>query len=192
MVKVPAYILAGGRSRRMRRDKATLRPVAGGPTLAQRVADVLAQAGAEPVFVVGRQPELQSLGIPVVPDPEVQHFHPLYGVAAALEHALHQGWASALILPCDLPSLTVDAITPLLAAASPTVGVAGDHIQPLIAKLPSAWARRARQAADANMSARQFVLQASIAQVRIATALAHDVDTPDDLAEWSRRYAAND
>jgi len=184
---VPGYVLAGGRSRRMGRDKATLRPAPHTPTLAQRVAQVVAEAGAQPVVVVGRQSTLHTLGMPVLPDPQGVDHHPLYGVAAALFDAAARGATHALVVPCDIPDLTVHTLQQLLAAPGAAVAVAGDHIQPLIAKLPTAWAHSARSTADAGGSARRFVDRDAIQRVRISAQDAHDLDTPADLVAWSRR-----
>lgn len=183
---VPAYILAGGRSRRMGRDKATLRPDPAGPSLAERVAAVLHTVGVSPIHVVGRQPELHTLALVVVPDPVVDLHHPLLGVAAALDHAAQRGFARALIVPCDVPSLTTAALSALLAEPGPAVAVAGDHVQPLLATLPSDQAASALATARAGGSARRWVLGLGVAQVQIPVPAAQDVDTPADLAAWVR------
>jgi molybdenum cofactor guanylyltransferase len=106
-------ILAGGRSRRMGRDKADL-PV-GTETLLQRTVRVASETGA-PTIVVGRTagPE----------DPEVEHrpdspagIGPLGGILSALER-----FAVVLVVPCDLPRLEKDALCWLLEAAGSLAG----------------------------------------------------------------------
>ncbi len=189
---VPAYILGGGRSRRMGRDKATLRVDEAGPPLAGRVASILSEAGCSTIAVVGRQSELASLQLPVVPDPPVADHHPLYGVAAALLDARLRRAAEALVVPCDLPNLTTQAVQALLRADGPAVGVADGQLQPLFAKLSTAWAEEARAAADGNGSARRFVASRLVAQVEIPADAVADLDTPDDLTNWVRSRAGQE
>src|SRR6185437_8626930 len=76
---VNGYVLAGGKSSRMGRDKAMLE-LAGKP-LVQRAVEKLRRVCAE-VFVVGNRPELEAYA------PVVQDLHeecgPLGGIEAAL------------------------------------------------------------------------------------------------------------
>ena len=76
----PGFVLAGGASRRMGRDKALL-PLDGVP-LAARLAEVLRAGGCDPVGIVGRRPELRTLGLPVL-------FEPGFGEATAEERVHH-------------------------------------------------------------------------------------------------------
>ncbi len=106
-----ALILAGGRSRRMGRDKATL--VWRGRTLLERAQDLARAAGADPVLVSGRDDGLAD------PLPDLG---PAGGVLALAEHwnrhlrTLPVRW---LLLPVDMPALTTDDLAPLLEAPSP-------------------------------------------------------------------------
>ncbi|MCK7593189.1 molybdenum cofactor guanylyltransferase [Pseudomarimonas salicorniae] len=101
-----ALILAGGRSRRMGRDKAQL-PWRGG-TLLDHLVDVLRRAGASAVHVSGVQPDGRG-----IPDrwPGVG---PLGGLASALAQV---GDGILLALPVDLPLLDPELLAPLLAHA---------------------------------------------------------------------------
>jgi molybdopterin-guanine dinucleotide biosynthesis protein A len=65
-VSVSAAILAGGKSRRMGRDKAWL-DLGDGVPLVRRVADALAEV-ADEIVVVANDERYASLGYPVVPD----------------------------------------------------------------------------------------------------------------------------
>ena len=93
----PGFVLAGGRSRRMGRDKALL-SVAGVP-MALRVARALADGGCRPVTLIGRQPALAGLGLPVLAEARPDGArHPLWGVAAALEGCEVEGVATTIPL----------------------------------------------------------------------------------------------
>jgi molybdenum cofactor guanylyltransferase len=77
---VAAFVLAGGRSRRMGRDKALL-DLAGRPLIAHALS-ILRDAGFSPK-IAGVRSDLSSFA-PVVPDSEAD-LGPLSGVCAALE-----------------------------------------------------------------------------------------------------------
>jgi molybdenum cofactor guanylyltransferase len=96
---VAAYILAGGQSSRMGRDKAMLAP--GGTPLLMRTAALLSPLAGPPIFV-GPPARYSALGYDVIPD-DGTSIGPLGGIATALRHS-NQGWN--LILGCDLPFLT--------------------------------------------------------------------------------------
>jgi molybdopterin-guanine dinucleotide biosynthesis protein A len=116
---VSGIILAGGRSSRMGRDKASL--VLDGETLLQRTARALSGAADELVLVRAPEQTLPNVdaGVPVVEaaDP-VEGQGPLVGIAAGLEAARAP---VALIVAVDMPFLE-PALLRLLAAR-----VSGDH-----------------------------------------------------------------
>jgi molybdopterin-guanine dinucleotide biosynthesis protein A len=96
---VTGLILAGGRSRRMGRPKATIR--IDGLTLIERVAQVLAEF-CDPVLVVGDDPVLpEGFPLTIVPDapPGGSVIHGLLGGLQASPHDL------AAVVGCDMPYL---------------------------------------------------------------------------------------
>ena len=109
---VAGAVLVGGASRRMGRDKATLR--IGGETLARRTAAVVGAAGCDPVCLVGGSDVRHGhLGLPRVPDP-----HPGEGPLGAIVAAL--AWSptpAVLVVACDLPGLTAEAVAAVAGAA---------------------------------------------------------------------------
>ncbi len=104
------FVLVGGQSARMGRDKALL-PY-GGATLAEHVA-ARVQAAAGSVTLVGHPERYGALPYPLIPDIRAGN-GPLGGVEAALRNTTAR-WN--LIVACDMPSLTVDFLASLLAAA---------------------------------------------------------------------------
>jgi molybdopterin-guanine dinucleotide biosynthesis protein A len=134
-------VLAGGRSSRMGRDKATLQ-VHGRP-LIDRALEQLRTAGCQPV-IAGPRPDLETYA-PVLPD-----LHPgcgpLSGIEAALTAASFPAAALAatpsssavLFLPIDLPLLPAAFLALLLERAErtgalATIPVLGGRPQPLCA-----------------------------------------------------------
>ena len=142
-----AAVLAGGASRRMGRDKATL--AVGGVALA---AGVLAAAArvADPVVLVAPEGHpARGLGAPVVTDPGEGPLAALAAALAALE-ADH-----VLVLATDHPGLVVDLLAHLAALAPRGEAVAcrrGPRLEPLVAvyrRAPALAAARARLAGPA-------------------------------------------
>jgi molybdenum cofactor guanylyltransferase len=96
---VAAYILAGGQSSRMGRDKALLAP--GGVPVILRIAEIVAPLAGPPI-IVGPPSRYSALGYNVIAD-DLAGIGPLGGIATALRHS-NQPWN--LILGCDLPFIT--------------------------------------------------------------------------------------
>ena len=185
-VVTPGYVLCGGQSQRMGRDKALLRPDPAGPTLAESVAAVLHQAGLQPVRLVGSQPDLQALSWPVLRDPLGAGHHPLFGFAAALGDAAKQGARFAIVVPCDVPALRSETVMAIARCIGPAVAECDGHIQPMFAKLSVDWAQAALAAARSGWSARRFLDRPEVARVRLTASALSDLDTPDDFAKWMR------
>jgi len=159
----------------MGEDKALVR--VDGVALAKRVADVLAQAGCTPVTLVGRQPTLAALGLPVLTESADDH-HPLWGVSAALESL---SAPLALFAPCDLIQLDVRALTSLLAAGGPCVAQGPERIHPLLCVLPRELSASARLIAEQGGSAHSLV--AELPRVPIAAEALWDANRPVDLPQ---------
>jgi molybdopterin-guanine dinucleotide biosynthesis protein A len=97
--EVEGFILAGGESTRMGRDKALLE--VGGMPMLLRAAHLLEPRVAR-VTVVGPPQRYAALGLACLPD-EVEHIGPLGGILTALR-ASDAAWN--LVVGCDLPYLT--------------------------------------------------------------------------------------
>ncbi|MSR82043.1 MAG: molybdenum cofactor guanylyltransferase [Candidatus Latescibacteria bacterium] len=100
MIPFSAAILAGGQSRRMGRDKASLQ--LGGRSLIEHVLAAVRPLDC-PTFIVARQAiDHTHLGLPVCPD-LFPGAGPLGGLCTALHHT---STPVLLLLACDLPFLT--------------------------------------------------------------------------------------
>jgi molybdopterin-guanine dinucleotide biosynthesis protein A len=105
------YVLVGGRSSRMGRDKALL-PFRGG-ALAQSVAQAVREATGA-VTLVGDPARYAGLGYPVIPDLYPGE-GPLGGILTALRNS-SADWN--LIAACDMPQLDPELLRGLLKTAA--------------------------------------------------------------------------
>ncbi|ORA13293.1 molybdenum cofactor guanylyltransferase [Mycobacterium arosiense] len=112
-------VLAGGESRRMGRDKATLPGPGGAATLLEYVAGVVAQR-CEPVFVMAApgQP-LPAVQAQVIRD-EVRGQGPLPATGRGLRAAAEAGARYAFVCAVDMPLLSADLIDELVQLAAET------------------------------------------------------------------------
>jgi len=105
------FVLTGGESRRMGRNKALLE--IGGRPMALRMVELMRPLVAE-VALVGAPERYGHLGVPVLADCEAG-CGPLAGIVTALR-ATRVDWN--LILACDLPFLEASFLEMLLSEAS--------------------------------------------------------------------------
>jgi molybdopterin-guanine dinucleotide biosynthesis protein A len=171
---IAGAVLAGGKSRRMGRDKALIE--VGGVPLIAHMTGVLQAAGCSPVLAVGRQPGLAVSGVPVL-DTESPLAHPLSGIVAALEHF---AGAPVLFCPVDLPGLTALDVQLLLDRGRPCVATDGDSVQPLLCILGPEQLDRARMLLRKGGSARTLV--AHLEEVRLGRKALHNCNQPHDFA----------
>ena len=114
-------VLAGGRSRRMGTDKATMRHP-DGRSLVRRAVDLLTDAGCNHVVVSLRHDqdvpeEIKSMygshGISIIRDPAGGSDGPLAGMLASMRLYPEADW---LVIACDLPRLDVATLRHLIDA----------------------------------------------------------------------------
>lgn len=112
-------VLAGGESRRMGRDKATMPGPGGAATLLEYVAGVIAQR-CEPVFVMAAQGQpLPAVQAQVVRD-EVRGQGPLPATGRGLRAAAEAGARYAFVCAVDMPLLSAELIDELVQLATET------------------------------------------------------------------------
>jgi len=109
MFDAEAFILAGGRSSRMGRDKALLR--LGEKTFVERISDALRSLVGERIKVVGARSAEASGGLPIVEDIYKER-GALGGLHAAFAHAQRE-WV--FVIACDLPFTTGKLLARLAA-----------------------------------------------------------------------------
>jgi molybdenum cofactor guanylyltransferase len=186
-----AAVLAGGASRRMGRDKATL--AIGGVELASLVLAAAARVADPVVLVAPDGHPARRLAAPAVADPGQG---PLAALAAALgaleaEHVL--------VLAADHPGLRVELLAHLVALAGEAEAVAcrrGPRLEPLVAvyrrapALAAARARLAEPAGDRSLLGLLAGLRTLVVEepewrrVDPDGRSFVDLDDPADLAAW--------
>jgi molybdenum cofactor guanylyltransferase len=171
---VNGYVLCGGRSTRMGRDKAFVE--LDGVALALRVAEALRLGGVDRVLLVGRPEQgLGRLGLPVVLDRAAPFQHPLLGVESALDDA----GGPALVAPCDLGSLDGASVALLLAADPPVVASDGTRLHPLLAVLTPALLAVVRTILEHQGSVHELARTCS--SVVLSAAALANVNSPADM-----------
>jgi molybdopterin-guanine dinucleotide biosynthesis protein A len=143
-----AAVLAGGASRRMGRDKATL--AVGGVELASLALAAAARVAHPVVLVAPEGHPARRVAAPAVADPGLG---PLAALAAALDALAAE---HVLVLAGDHPGLRVELLARLVALAGEAEAVAcrrGPRLEPLVAvyeRAPALAAARARLAGPAD------------------------------------------
>jgi molybdenum cofactor guanylyltransferase len=186
-----AVIMAGGDSRRMGRDKASL--VLGEQTLLQRVAD--AMRVVFPQVVVSVRTRRAEIALPQVCDAQADA-GPLAGLCAGLDYAAQNGWPWIFVVATDMPFVRPALIEDLAnyrTGVDAVVPLVDGHPQPLAAfySINALPAVRALAAGDGKRSLRAVLERLHVACVHEADLIAADpglqsfvdLDTPEDLAK---------
>ena len=178
---VGGYVLAGGKSLRMGRDKALL--VLEGETLVERCLRKLSEV-ADEVAIAGGTEALARFGR-VVPDAE-PGCGPLGGIVAALAESRFE-WN--VFVPVDVPFVPVECLKELVAAAMDS-GEAGmarvdGELQPLCAVYPKTMLPGLRRELDAGRG-KVVLAVAAAGPVRVVdfadARWFRNVNTPEEFA----------
>jgi molybdenum cofactor guanylyltransferase len=196
---IAAFVLAGGASKRMGRDKALLK--LDGVPMVVRMARLAEPHVASVTVVVGSAERYASLGLSVVSDRWVG-IGPLGGIATALSGS-SADWN--LILGCDLPYLTTEWIEWLISRTieSPVQAVVPESrrgLEPLAAmyRKDSALAfstaieqgvRRVSEALGEIVF--EKVTAGQWRELGSTDMIFQNVNTPKDFAEAQRRIATS-
>ena len=174
------FVLAGGRSSRMGRDKALL-PYQD-RTLLQHVSQVVETAVGN-VTVIGPLERYTGLGLRVVPD-VVAESGPLAGLVTALRETNRQ---RVLVIACDMPNVTSKMLWDLVIASarSDADAVVCDtgRLHPLCA----VYHRRLLPTAEAALSERSLRMHDFLAKIHVERwpvsdpKLLANLNTPDEL-----------
>lgn len=152
MIKFPqieAFILAGGQSSRMGRDKALLE--IGGKTFIERATSLCEPLVAR-ITLVGDPQRYSKFGLPALAD-RWPGAGPLGAIATALG-AARQGWC--LVLACDMPNVSADFLEWILeraikSAADAIVPETARGLEPLCAVYRAACAAKLSAALDSGV-----------------------------------------
>ncbi|MGC9971448.1 MAG: molybdenum cofactor guanylyltransferase [Bryobacteraceae bacterium] len=183
------FVLVGGKSARMGRDKALL-PYGDG-TLAEHVA-ARVRAAAGCVALVGAPERYRALRYPLIADLD-PGCGPLAGIQAALR-ASNARWN--LIVACDMPALTPAFLLSLLerAEACPGACLAPVSRQGRPEPLCAAWSRDCLEAVDAALGRNVRKMTEALEAVRAVywpvaeAAWFENLNTPRD---WAGHWEAS-
>ena len=179
---VSAIVLAGGRARRLGRDKAAI-PV-GGVRVLDRVLSVLAGL-CDDIVVVGRSVWSGAPTDVRFLEDQTPGQGPLGGLWTGLGAIRHE---RALVVGCDMPFLTGDLLRELLARsarADATVTRTGEQVQPLLA----VYDRRVRPRVEQLLASKDRSLMALLRTVEVCQVdvgvgewAAFSINSPQDLS----------
>ncbi len=182
------FVLVGGASRRMGRDKALL-PLHGMSMVEVIASKVRAAAGT--VTLIGPVEKYEHLGFPIVPD-AIENCGPIGGLYTALRQT-SADWN--ILVACDMPDLTEAFLKQLLAAAEASdTDCLVPEIDGKIHPLCALYHRRLAAVAEAAINRKLFKMQDFISTLRtfrwsvpdlfLKDGPLHNVNTP---LEWSTR-----
>ncbi|GAO30702.1 molybdenum cofactor guanylyltransferase [Geofilum rubicundum] len=132
ILKTEAFILAGGKSSRMGRDKGLIE-IDGRPMTAHLI-DTLKNLGMTP-GIISNNPAYEQFGLPVIPD-IIKDQGPLGGLYTTMRWTRA---ANVLLVSCDMPFVSEEALKSLLDAIQPGRIVAAkvnDRLNPMPAIYP--------------------------------------------------------
>ena len=185
-------VLAGGRSTRMGRDKASL-PLAG-RTLLLRAVETVRRAGGTPVILGPPRPDGESLGTRSLDDAGE-------GPLPALRLGMAGTPGPWFAFACDLPLLRPEAIAAIVARLGEDEAAVPRALGRLQV-LAAAYAPAALARIDDALRAGECAVQAAVAGLRVRVVEADElnpwgdetmflnVNTPDDLRRAEERLAA--
>ena len=189
--RLHGLLLAGGKSSRMGRDKASLVVFGSGPTQAQRAVALLRKFCARTCISLrpGQAVPAGLEAMPVLQDSPLAQ-GPLAGILAAFEEDPGAAW---LVLACDLPFVSDELLAPLVALhaageAPPFLAFAssGDGLpEPLCAIYgPAALPVLKRHAARGHFCPRHIMAAENTALLALPDGARHalaNLNTPQDL-----------
>lgn len=193
--RVCGALLAGGRSTRMGRDKATLE--VGGEPLWRRQLDVLGSVCAPVAVFAPERPGWLPEGSTFVPDNPAAR-GPMAGLLAALEWAAACGASHVMALAVDMPRMDVGFLRDLAGPCLPGRGIIpqnGSLYEPLCAVYPVEALAVLSESARRGEWKLQEIAAALLAGGTLSArspspedaAMFFNLNSPDDLAALSAR-----
>jgi len=182
-MKTAGFVLTGGDSSRMGRDKALL--PAGNSMMVEAVATTLATVTKE-AFLVGRPERYSALGFECLPD-----LRPGLGPLSGLETVLASRRAELnVVVACDLAGLRANWITALLQAMKPEVLCAAvldrnGKLQPLCAVYRTECLHQVTKAInERRLRAIDLLAELKAVKVNIDDVILN-LNTPEEFERWA-------
>jgi molybdenum cofactor guanylyltransferase len=189
-MQAAGFVLAGGKSSRMGRDKALL------PGLFRYVVDDVAESvrgAAGSISLVGDPHRYEQLGYPCIPD-----LRPGMGPLSGLETALANTQSNLnLVLACDMPAPDVGHLRFLLGRAQEsnhdciaTRDSAG-KVHPLCAVYKAQSLPVVRRRLDAHQLSLMGALDELATEYVHVPWVVENINTPDDWLRWCSKERVN-
>lgn len=184
-------VFVGGKSRRMGAPKGLLEAPGSGSPIVEHLVSLASEVGLE-VVLVGDAAAYGDLaeGVPRIAD-EPPGAGPLAGLHAALRHAVESGAAHMIAVACDMPFVSVEALTELADHVSSAAVVAprsgpGEPWEPMMARYDAAALVGVVDAAlgDGCRSFQQLFATLHVEPLHLSAPIARalrDWDTPEDI-----------
>ena len=188
---IAGLILAGGRATRMGgRNKAELE-LAGETLLARTIARARPQVGRLLLNANHDPAVFKAYGLPVLSDPIGDHWGPLAGVLAGLEHLAETwpqiGWLACF--PTDSPFFPEDLVVRLAEAMQGhqiAMATSQGRLQPVFSLWPVSLAGELRGALTAGLrKVEDFARRYRLATVEWPESSFFNINTPEDLDQAS-------
>ena len=184
-------VFVGGKSRRMGTPKGLLEAPAGGLPILEHLVSLGPKLGLEVVLVGNATPYLSlARGVPRIAD-DPPGAGPLAGLHAALRYAVGKQHDHVIAVACDMPFVSVDALTELVEHPSAAAVIAACRApegpwEPMLARYD---ARRLLGPVGATLAQGQRSFQRLFASLeveplRLSPAVdraLRDWDTPEDI-----------
>jgi len=196
MTRVPALILAGGRSSRMGGGDKSLMPLHGRPLLAHvldrirpQVSSTLINSNSDPALFA-------KFGLPVRADAMPGHLGPLAGLLTGMRWAEEASATHLLTVSCDTPFLPHNLVERLfhdLRRSLTDIAVACDpqQLHPVIALWPVRLAAQlASDLENGPRSVQRWQNQFHVCKSRFAASHFSNLNTPAELLAAEARAAA--
>jgi molybdopterin-guanine dinucleotide biosynthesis protein A len=186
-------VLAGGRSARLGRPKASV-DLAGRPLISYPLAAAKA-AGLETIVIAKPDSELPRLACPIVRTEPTER-HPAAGIAEALAWA---GGRPAVVIACDMPFVPAGLLSWLARLGEPIAApMVGGRLHPLLARYEPSTRERLRSCSARKLSLRACLRGPGVRELSERDLrrfgdperILFNVNTPADL-EAARRTAVS-
>jgi len=187
--QIAGLILAGGRAVRMGGGDKALIELMGETLLERAIVRVRPQVGRLLLNANGDPARFRRFGLPVLADPVGDHWGPLAGILAGLEHlaAQRQEISHLASVPTDSPFLPADLVTRLAAAlthqgADIAMAESRGRPQPVFALWPVRLAGDLRGALMSGVrKVEEFARSYRVARVAWPEEAFFNINSPEDL-----------
>lgn len=191
---IAVFILAGGKSSRMREEKGLVK-LHGKPMIKYLIEATFDLAQSQ--SIIGHHPDYSQFGIPVFTD-LISDKGPLGGIYTALSHCQTN---QALILSCDSPLIQSKTLEKMIAQFNGEilVGTLGDRVYPFPGIYPTSLLTQLQEnLKDNRLKVQNFILNNPHRLIPWDQFSTHselefmNINTPEELLAWEKQEELKD